>query len=637
MESGGLWLERIEAGISDADLARALDEALERHEITENGARAARSINMRLGQRRQREDLLRALHDTATDVTGIRDVEAVLLAIVKRTRILAGSDMAYISLNDYERNETFIRKSDGVATEDYRTIRMPIGTGILGKAAAGLSPFQTDNYLSDGTLPHLAHIDAIVAREGVKAILGVPLHLYGKVIGALLIADRAERTYSPDLVDLVDTIGKHAAVAIDNAQRFTDTAQALQRLGHENRTRLEEMGGLQTLIDLDERFIEMIVRGTGLQGFLGLARQILGIDLAVLDAANGLISDQPPEGDPRYASRVRLLLDGHESRQILKAGVAQAVTTGRPNTFRAGDADFTVVAARTGPKHLATLLAGAALNTQQKTLAERLAVFLAIVRLFDQATHDSAQRLQFEVLDDLLSERDVPFDLIHHRAARFGLRPTEDMTVIVVDTAGADHLRVEGSIREGLGAMKALVAVRGSSTCIVASGSSGTAAAIVASLHRAKIPATAGHARSEAGIAGVKRAHRQAELALSSLTVLGRSGELLDGDRLGSLGLLLEAVRSAGNREELYAQIQPLIDHDSRQGTNLTATAWIFLETHHNLARSAERLFIHRNTVKQRLERIAALIGKNWLDETRELDNHLALKIWHLQTSGSTA
>lgn len=640
MESGGLWLERIEAGISDDDLARALGEALGRHEITENGARAARNINARLRQRRQREDLLRALHDTATDLTGIRDVEAVLLAIVKRTRILTGSDMAYISLNDYDRNETFIRKSDGVATEDYRTIRMPIGTGVLGKAAAGLSPFQTDDYLSDSSVSHLPSIDGIVDREGVRAILGVPLHLYGKVIGALLIADRTPRTYSPDLVDLVDTLGKHAAVAIDNAQRFTDTTQALQRLGQENRTRLEEMGGLQTLIDLDERFIELIVQGSGLEGFLDLARQILGADLTVLDAANGLltkqIAGQPSQADHSDTSALSSLLEDRGARRSLENGVKQAVATGRPHTFHTSRANFTVIAAQTGPKHLATLLIHTALNTQQKTLAERLAVFLTMIRLFDQTAHDSAQRLQFEVLDDLLSERDVPLDLIQQRATRFGLRPNENMTVIVLDTAGADHSRVETSIREGLGPVKALVARRGASTCIIASGGDSTAAAVLASLHHARIPATAGHARSAAGITGVKRAHRQAELALSSLTVLGRSGELLNGDSLGSLGLLLEAVRSHGSPKELYAQVQPLIDHDSRHGTNLTATAWTFLETHHNLARTAEKLYIHRNTVKQRLDRIAALIGKDWLNETRELDNHLALKIWHLQTARRT-
>jgi GAF domain-containing protein len=636
VESTALWLERIEAGISDEDLAKALEEALDRHEITDRAARAARSINARLRERRQREDLLRALHETATDLTGIRDVEAVLLAIVKRTRILAGSDMAYISLNDYDRNETYIRKSDGVATEDYRTIRMPIGTGVLGKAAAGLSPFQTGDYLSDGAFSHLPDIDSAVGKEGVRAILGVPLYLYGKVIGALLIADRTLRTYPPELVDLVDAIGKHAAVAIDNAQRFTEATSALQRLGNENRTRIKEMGGLQTRIDLDERFIEVIVRGSGLEGFIDLSQQILGTDIVVLDAANGILKEVPRVSPPPDTGRLGSLLAGPDVEPSLASNVAQAVATGRPHAFGANDEEFVVVAAQAGPRHLATLVARGPLNTGQKTITERLAVFLTVLRLFDQATHDSAQRLQFEVLDDLLSEREVPLDLIQQRATRSGLRANEEMTVAVFDSEGADYARVEKTIREGLGPVTAIIARRGSYTCVLASGGKNTISAVMKKLKEARIPATAGYASTSEGLTGVKKAHSQAELALSSLIVLERRGELLDGDQLGHLGLLLDAVRSNGTQERLYSQVQPLINHDSQHKTDLTRTAWAFLETNHNLARTAEKLYIHRNTVKQRLERIAGLLGEDWLDTTRQLDTHLTLRIWHLRIPGSS-
>jgi GAF domain-containing protein len=637
MKTMGLWLERIEAGITDESLAKALREALDRHEVTDSAARAALSINARLRERRQREDLLRALHDTATDLTGIRDVEAVLLAIVKRTRILAGSDMAYISLNDYERHETYIRKSDGVATEDYRTIRMPIGTGVLGKAAAGLSPYQTEDYLTDLAISHLPHIDSIVGKEGVRAILGVPLHLYGKVIGALLIADRMPRVYGPELVDLVDAIGKHAAVAIDNAQRFAEAASALQRLGNENRTRLEEMDGLQRLVDLDERFIEVVVRGSGLEGFAALSRQILGTDILILDPANGILQEDPRESLHPGTAPLGSLLRGAGEQATFESTVAQAVATGRPRIFATTDEEVVLVPAQAGPTHLATLVARGPLNGRQRAIAERLAVFLTVLRLFDQATHDSAQRLQFEVLDDLLSDRDVPLDLIQQRTARFGVRPHGEMTVAVFDSAGADYARVEKTIREVLGAAKALIARRGSRICVLVSGSKTITGAVMAKLKECGIPATAGHASTTDGLAGVKRANHQAELALSSLLVLDRRGELLDGDQLGHMGLLLAAVHSSGAQESLYSQIQPLIDHDSENNTELTRTAWTFLEANHNLARTAESLFIHRNTVKQRLERIALLIGDDWLDATRQLDNHLTLRIWHLKTGGNAS
>jgi len=625
-----LWLERIETGISDQDLARSLRVALDRHEITDRAARAARNINKRLHDRRQREDLLRVLHDTATDLTGIRDVEAILLAIVKRTRTLTGSDMAYISLNDYSRNETYIRKSDGVATEGYRTIRMPIGTGVLGKAASGAASFQTSGYLQDSQIVHLNQIDQVVRKEGVQSILGVPMHLYGKVVGALLIADREPREYSPDVVDLVDTIGKHAAVAIDNAQRFTNAREALHRLGQEKAVHVEELAEMQAVIALDERFIEVIVRGSGLEGFVDLAQQMLNVQACVFDPANGLLAPSreavAPQGDLR--ARLRAIEDS-----VWRRVVSQAVGGGRPQELTTDQGAYTVVVARAGTTHLATLVLDGIINSQQRQIADRLAIFLTVIRLFDQAAIDSTQRRQFEVLDDLFSDRNVSLEISQRRAATFGLLPTSKLTLMVVDPAGADFGRAEKAIRKALGPTRALVARHETHICVVAAASSGVATSVMDGLRSDGIVATAGYTGPVAGFADLRVAHHRAELALSTLTVLGRHGDLLEGDQLGYVGLLLDAARSGSSPDIMRGPIQALLDHDTRKSTNLTETAWLFLETNMNLARASEQLQIHRNTVRQRLERISSILGEGWLDNTRRLDLHLALRIWRLQES----
>jgi hypothetical protein len=622
------WLERIQAGISDEDLSTSLRVALDRHEITDRGARAARSINKRLHDRRQREELLRVLHDTATDLTGIRDVEAVLLAIVKRTRTLTGSDMAYISLNDYSRNETYIRKSDGVATERYRTIRMPIGTGVLGKAASGAASFQTSGYLEDSEVVHLPHIDQIVREEGVLSILGVPMHLYGKVVGALLIADREPREYSAEVVDLIDTLGKHAAVAIDNAQRFTDAREALQRLGQEKVVHVGELADMQAVIALDERFIELLLRGSGLEGLVDLAEQMLNVQACVLDPANGLLASSPRSAAPQGDLRTRLTSIEDSALRVV---VSKAVAGGRPQELSTEQGACTIVAARAGTTHLATLVLDGTISAQQGQIGERLAIFLTVIRLFDRATLDSTQRRQFEVLDDLFSDRNVPLEITQRMAAMFGLLPTSKLTVMVIDPAGADYGRAEKAIRRALGSSRALIAQHDTHICVVAAAVSDVAATIMESLRGDGIAATAGHTRPVAGFADLRVAHHRAELALSTLTVLGRHGELLEGDQLGYVDLLLNVARSDGSPDIIRGPIQALLDHDGHKGANLTETAWLFLETNMSLARTSEQLHIHRNTVRQRLERISRVIGEDWLDNTRRLDLHLALRIWRLQ------
>jgi GAF domain-containing protein len=226
----GRLLALLGEGVSAEDLEMQL-AAMEAEKLLDPAAAAAaRSLNARLREASRREGLLRVLYDTATDLTGIRDVEAVLKAIVRRTRSLIGSDIAYLSLNDYASGESYIRVTDGAATALFRNIRMPLGEGVLGAVATGEAPSQSADYLSDRTKSHLASSDAAVAAEGVKAIMGVPLRAEGKVIGALLVADRHAHNFSSDDVALMESIGTHAAVALENARHFTEMADALARL-----------------------------------------------------------------------------------------------------------------------------------------------------------------------------------------------------------------------------------------------------------------------------------------------------------------------------------------------------------------------------------------------------------------------
>ncbi|WP_224392092.1 GAF domain-containing protein [Pseudonocardia sp. ICBG1293] len=135
--------------------------------------------------------ILQAVGQTALDLANIGDREVMLGAILRRTRALLGADMAYFSLNDLHSGTTFIQLTDGVRTPEYRAIRMPFGTGVLGRAAAGAGTVATADYLADRSLNHLSGIDTIVGGEGVRAIAGAPMRLGGRVVGALLVAHRA--------------------------------------------------------------------------------------------------------------------------------------------------------------------------------------------------------------------------------------------------------------------------------------------------------------------------------------------------------------------------------------------------------------------------------------------------------------
>ena len=68
-------------------------------ELEETKVVALRVRNL-LARRRRREEELSALYDTANDLAGLRDIDAVLRAIVHRARTLLGADVAYMTLTD---------------------------------------------------------------------------------------------------------------------------------------------------------------------------------------------------------------------------------------------------------------------------------------------------------------------------------------------------------------------------------------------------------------------------------------------------------------------------------------------------------------------------------------------------------
>src|SRR5919112_5531954 len=140
------------AGLPAADLAELEEVKL-----------LALRVRALLERRRRREEELSGLFDTASDLAGLRDVDAVLAAIVHRARTLLGADVAYMTLNDEQHGDTYMRVTDGSISARFQSLRLPMGTGLGGLVAQSGTPYATADYFSDKRFHHLGNID-----EGVR-------------------------------------------------------------------------------------------------------------------------------------------------------------------------------------------------------------------------------------------------------------------------------------------------------------------------------------------------------------------------------------------------------------------------------------------------------------------------------------
>jgi purine catabolism regulator len=137
-------------------------------------------------------------------------------------------------------------------------------------------------------------------------------------------------------------------------------------------------------------------------------------------------------------------------------------------------------------------------------------------------------------------------------------------------------------------------------------------------------PLYAGLGRPAAELADWRDSYREAMQALAMALRLSESGPLYFGDL--SVYRLLFQLEGNPELEAFCRQtLGPLLDYEG--GGDLLETLEAFCDRLGNLSQTAEKLFIHRNSLLYRMERIAQLTGLDVNNPDTRLAVHLALKV----------
>jgi hypothetical protein len=124
----------------------------------------------------------------------------------------------------------------------------------------------------------------------------------------------------------------------------------------------------------------------------------------------------------------------------------------------------------------------------------------------------------------------------------------------------------------------------------------------------------------------------RAEEALSIAQELGLADRPVYADELRVHEVLLSSMRnSAGPKELVKALIQPIADYDRTHSTDLLGTLRTFVGLNHAHGATADKLFLHTNTLRQRLRRIELLVNVNLTNSDERFGLELALKLYDLQ------
>jgi GAF domain-containing protein len=526
------------------------------------------------------------------------ELDAVLAAVVELLSDASAVHACFVYLLDPKQKRLVLRAASAPYTHLVGEIALEKGEGLawwaLRKRRAA---FIREQALDDPRVKYVPELE----EERFQSLVAVPLlGKHGDPIGAITLDTEAPREFTDTEVEFLIASASLVAGAIENAQLYDEA-----------RTRVDVLEQLNELAEAVAAAEKLETLGPEL---VTRSRTLLGAERVLLylrDEAEGRMRLHWSEPwDPAAPDEIEL----------------SELATDIGHRGRGNRVAVSLVA---GDELLGALVAE---GTQQldlaRTVANQAMVAIKKIQVLERLTE---KNLIKDLFEDLAAVRLADAE---NRARRLGYDLEQQQIVVeAVDVDDAMERAVasltKGSITDRRdNSLRALVPV----------GREG-AARVLADLRR--LHADFGSAAS-IGVSGVcvdaealAQGFEEARNAVIGAGVIHRHDRVLGYDELGPYKYLLRVAAEPGTRDSTIDAIAKLVEYDRERGAALLSTLEEFLRRRGNISATSDALFVHPNTLRQRLRRIADLTG---IDLRRDdwLMVEIALKLVRLRIALAT-
>ncbi|MET7276876.1 helix-turn-helix domain-containing protein [Kribbella sp. NPDC005582] len=538
---------------------------------------------------KKRETELTALVEVARELASASDPSGVLDTIVHRARTLVGADVAYLTLYDEARGDTYMRATDGSLSAAFQQLRVPLGAGLGGLVASARRPYWTTDYPSDQRFRHTGPIDHAVGDEGLVAICGTPLIVDEAFVGVLFASNRTARPFSREEVLLLGSLAALAAVTIVQVRAAAETAVALEQLS-------EAHAGVEHAAAAHDRFADIVLSGGDVDAVAAALAELLGVWVVLVDAVGNELA---------VAGRV--------------PGTTVPWRESSSGRLTRADGCWVVAATAKGERLGALVIGGVDdLSGADQRIVERAAVVTALVLLFRRQAAEQSQRAQADLLTDVLSGGG---DFERLRL----LAPKRVHDRFVVAVCRGDHSAVRARLSAPVEDKLVLSGPYGGDLVLLLARTD----AVTAARELSEVAKRAGVTIAVVGPArwgeALVDAHRQAVRLVTTMVRLGRHNESATPDDLGVAGLV--GAPEVDVQAHVEHVLGAVIAYDAQRGTDLIGTLHAYFAAGQSPTRAASALHIHPNTVQQRLDRVGALLGAEWQSPEHSLNLQVALRL----------
>ncbi len=429
-----------------------------------------------------------------------------------------------------------------------------------------------DHALDDPRVKYVPELE----EEKFQSLVAIPvLGKRGDPIGAFTLHTVAPREFTDAEVEFLVTSASLVAGAIENARLYDESRQRVRELEH-----LTELAEAAAAADSLDALGPEVVRRSG---------ELLGADsvhLYLLDADD---------------ERLRLRWSAPRDAE---APATLGLTELGPELGRRGRASRVAVSLVAGGELVGALVAAGTRELDlARAVANQTAVAIKKIQVLERLTEKNLIKDFFE---DLAAQRGG--DALEGRAARLGCDLDQPHVVVAAMKVDEPLERAVRSLVRGVlvdtrdQALRALVPV----------GPAG-AERVVEELTRVHAeldtPAAVGVSSVCVGAEALAQGFEEARHALLGAAVIRRDRGVLSYDELGAYKYLLRIALDPGARDATIDAVAKLARYDRERSASLLHTLEEFLARRGNISATSDALYVHPNTLRQRLRRIGDLTG----------------------------
>jgi signal transduction histidine kinase len=183
---------------------------------------------------------LRAVRETALDISTDLDLEFLLKRVVNRVRVLVGARGAELGLIEENKNQVRVLVSEN-PWHDYTGYTFPFMEGVAGRVAALGEPIAVADFNS------WSGKSSETDEAPFTTVAGVPLSVSGEVIGTLAVQDdRPSREFTQEDILTLELLAPQLAIFIRNARLYQELEERMesQRLTEERLVRSAKLAAV---------------------------------------------------------------------------------------------------------------------------------------------------------------------------------------------------------------------------------------------------------------------------------------------------------------------------------------------------------------------------------------------------------